>query len=173
MPGPDAALKVRRGAPRTPRVTSSRRNRSRYLLVEDDASLRSVLAQVLTESGRHVVAVSDPMSALRAAEQERFDGVVCDYSLPGMNGLALLKRFAEVKPSLAARFVLVTGAAADEPCRAYAAVRPERVLFKPFRNEALLAALDALAAPGPAPVDAAPAAPPPRDDAPPSAARSD
>lgn len=115
--------------------------RRRVLLVEDDDGVRTCLAQVLSEAGFHPVATGDPAEALRAAAQEPFDAVVCDQNLPGTTGLKLLRAFAGVRPELVSRFVLATGDRTDEEARRFAALRPERTLFKPFANDDLLAAV--------------------------------
>jgi DNA-binding response OmpR family regulator len=64
----------------------------RILLVEDDATLRRGLEDVLTGAGHQTVAVSDGNHADALLATEPFDLVILDLGLPGMGGLAVLKR---------------------------------------------------------------------------------
>lgn len=62
------------------------------LLVEDDASNREALSDVLRESGFRVVAAHDGQSALVLLTQVEFDVVLSDFNLPDMHGTELLEQ---------------------------------------------------------------------------------
>ncbi len=64
----------------------------RILLVEDDATLRRGLEDVLAIAGYGTVAVSDGGHADALLATEPFDLVVLDLGLPGLGGLTVLKR---------------------------------------------------------------------------------
>ncbi len=64
---------------------------SRLLIVEDDATLARALNQGLREEGYFVVTVSDVPSARSELETLAPDLVILDLSLPGEDGLVLLK----------------------------------------------------------------------------------
>ena len=60
------------------------------LLVDDSAFFRNMLTPVLKAAGYDVTAVSGPAEALALIKQgERFDVVVSDIEMPGMNGFEL------------------------------------------------------------------------------------
>lgn len=118
--------------------------RHRVLVVDDDAAVRGALAQVLGEADFHVATARDAAGALRAAEQEPFAAVICDRHLPDGSGIDVLKALAERRPALVRRFVLVSGDPSDPDVRAFAALRPARVLRKPFSNAALLRCVAAI-----------------------------
>lgn len=61
------------------------------LLVEDDASSREALSDVLRESGFRVVAAQDGHSALVLLSEVEFDVVLSDFHLPDMHGTELLE----------------------------------------------------------------------------------
>ena len=65
-------------------------NRPRVLVVEDSRTVRAALVEALTGAGFEAVAVSDATEALDALAHRRFNLVLADYQLPGMNGLNLL-----------------------------------------------------------------------------------
>ncbi len=63
----------------------------RVLVVEDDAVLRTDLAQALTSSGFAVEAAEDGETAWFLGDTETFDAVVLDLGLPIRDGLSVLK----------------------------------------------------------------------------------
>jgi two-component system OmpR family response regulator len=62
------------------------------LLVEDDASLSDGIARSLAGAGHAVDARASGAEALEAARQERFDLVLLDIGLPGIDGYEVLRR---------------------------------------------------------------------------------
>jgi two-component system response regulator TctD len=63
----------------------------KVLLVEDDASMRSTLERTLGRRGFHVVACADGRQALAQWREAQPDAVMLDLSLPGLDGLDVLK----------------------------------------------------------------------------------
>ncbi|WP_431283022.1 ATP-binding protein [Humitalea sp. 24SJ18S-53] len=81
------------------------------LLVEDEAPLRRLSERTLARAGHAVVAAEDAEAALDLVEQGLRPGlVVSDVSLPGMDGLALVRALRQQVPGLPA--LLVSGYAA-------------------------------------------------------------
>jgi two-component system chemotaxis response regulator CheY len=65
---------------------------TRILVVDDMTSMRKVIAHLLGALGyRHVAQACDGKGALLKLERSRFDLVITDWNMPGMNGLQLLK----------------------------------------------------------------------------------
>jgi DNA-binding response OmpR family regulator len=64
----------------------------RLLLVEDDASLANGLTRALANQGYEVAAAASGEEALERIGAERFDLMVLDIGLPGIDGFELLKR---------------------------------------------------------------------------------
>ena len=60
---------------------------ARVLVVDDDATVRDVVARYLGEAGYRVDLAGDGDGALRAAAAARPDAVVLDLMLPGTSGL--------------------------------------------------------------------------------------
>lgn len=109
----------------------------RLLLVEDEDDLRLLIGEALRMVGHTVVAVPDGPQAVLAMQEERFDVVVSDVSMPnGMSGIELVSHTTQLQPH--ARIVLASGFA-----RAQLPPLPERVTFlpKPYRIPQLLALL--------------------------------
>ena len=75
--------------------------------------------------------------ALRLAQAESFDAVFTDVVMPGMSGLELASRLAELRPDLP---IILTTGYSDEIAKSGAGGRP--VILKPYRPETLAAAID-------------------------------
>jgi two-component system OmpR family response regulator len=88
----------------------------RILVVEDNRTLAAGLVAVLRGDGFAVDPVHDGPSALAALTAEAFDLVVLDLSLPGMDGLEVLReiRAAGVQSSV---LILTARGALDERVR--------------------------------------------------------
>jgi CheY-like chemotaxis protein len=72
----------------------------RLLIVEDDLNTLSGLQELLREEGFLVYGVSNGRKALEAVAQETFDMVLCDYCLPGMDGLEVCHELKRMQPHL-------------------------------------------------------------------------
>ena len=72
----------------------------RVLLVDDDPAYGEYVRRVLTSSGFDVTHQPDAESALARVRAERWDLLITDIRLPGMNGLELLERVREAAPAL-------------------------------------------------------------------------
>ena len=68
---------------------------TRVLLVDDDPTVRSVVAGYLQQAGYRVDAVGDGREAARLLEESDYDLAVLDVMLPGMDGLSLLKQLRD------------------------------------------------------------------------------
>ncbi len=65
------------------------------LLVEDEAPIRELISLYLTKEGFAVTAFGDGESALREAERHKFDLIVLDLMLPGLDGFAVCRKLRE------------------------------------------------------------------------------
>jgi two-component system, NtrC family, response regulator AtoC len=79
----------------------------RVLVVDDEEAIRSVLADLFDGLGYFVGLARDGREGLDAALSSEIDLAVLDVSLPGMDGLELLRVLKESKPELPV--IMVTG----------------------------------------------------------------
>jgi len=68
------------------------------LVVDDEPLIRETLAEYLVQEGFPVVTCASGEEALEKAGEQRFDVVLCDVQLPGMDGLELLERLHRINP---------------------------------------------------------------------------
>lgn len=80
--------------------------KARVLIVEDDAVFRRGLAHLLSATGCEVAQTGDGNDALDLISRVLPDLVICDFRLPGMDGLGILKFLRQRAPDVP--FLLVT-----------------------------------------------------------------
>jgi DNA-binding NtrC family response regulator len=68
------------------------------LVVDDEPLIRDTLAEYLTQEGYLVEVCADGEDAIAHAGDQRFDVVLCDVQLPGIDGLELLDQLRRVSP---------------------------------------------------------------------------
>jgi len=108
-------------------------------IVDDDASLRRSVRNLLLSVGFRVETFASAEEFLRSAERENTGCLVLDLRMTGMNGLDLLRHVAVTGPRLPAVILTAHG---DEEAR-QRALEAGAVAFlrKPFQGDALLDAV--------------------------------
>jgi two-component system cell cycle response regulator CpdR len=100
------------------------------LLAEDDESLRKFLAAALVRAGHTVADFGDGDEAFARLREETFDLLLTDIVMPGMDGIELAKRAAEMQVAL--KIMFITGFAAVALHPSSQAPKQAKVLSKPF-----------------------------------------
>jgi DNA-binding NtrC family response regulator len=94
--------RTRRGgtleAPARPAVSRPPAGEAAVLVVDDEPLIRETLAEFLGQEGLRVTVCASGEEALARAAEQRFDIVVCDVQLPGLDGLDLLDRLQQISP---------------------------------------------------------------------------
>ena len=84
------------------------------MLIDDDDSVRVVLAEQLRDLGADVDDFADGRGGIKAVQSDpaRYDLVLSDFAMPKLNGLETLREIEKIAPKI--RCVLMTGYADDE-----------------------------------------------------------
>lgn len=112
---------------------------ARILLAEDDEAMRQFLAAALGRAGHEVVSCEDGRQALAALER-RFDLLIADIVMPGLDGVELARRARGADPDM--RIMFITGFAAVVLAGADAPMAGASVLSKPFHLRDLVNHVD-------------------------------
>jgi PAS domain S-box-containing protein len=113
------------------------------MVVDDEATVRSVIAEVLSELGYQVVEAADGAAALRLLHAPgRVDLLVTDVGLPGLNGRQLAEAGRQRRPGLPVLFI--TGYAQTGAIAEGALESGMEMLRKPFALDGLSAKVQAL-----------------------------
>ncbi len=112
------------------------------LVVEDEASLRDLLADALTESGFFVEAASAGEEAIRLLETRKYDAVLSDIKMPGVGGRELYLYIQKHHPEIAEKIVFMTGDILSKDTQSFLQITNNRFIEKPFNVDALVALLN-------------------------------
>jgi CheY-like chemotaxis protein len=82
------------------------------LIVDDDETIRTVLAMLLEELECGVESADGVLQAIGMVDGKRYDLIFTDYEMPGMNGLELIRILREKSPHSVV--VLMTGSASGD-----------------------------------------------------------
>ena len=119
---------------------------ARIVLVDDDETVRGVLAEVLTTCGFNVVEHGTAAAALADVVAHGAALLVTDLSMPGMDGLTLIREAQQHQPGLPA--MLLTGYGSEALALAARRITggPLALLQKPVRTAELTACAQRLLA---------------------------
>src|SRR3990172_5266235 len=80
---------------------------SRILIIEDDLTLRTLMADVVREEGFSVDTVGSGEEALDYLQNRQYDLILTDVILPGINGLEVLRQ--RRMRGIPSRVIIITG----------------------------------------------------------------
>ena len=72
----------------------------KILLIEDDLFIREMYESELKRAGYKITACSLGEDGIKALQKDRFDLVLLDIMLPGVNGLDILKQIKQNPPDV-------------------------------------------------------------------------
>ena len=119
---------------------------TRVLLVDDEAQFLETLGQRLALRGFPVLTAASGLEALEVLSREAIDVVVLDVFMPGMNGIAALKRIKQEHPG--AEVILLTAHANLEASLDGMALGAYDYLTKPIKIDKLIEKIKAAHAHG-------------------------
>ncbi|MFL5388843.1 MAG: response regulator, partial [Myxococcales bacterium] len=99
------------------------------LLIEDDRKLADLLREFLAQHGVEAVVAPDGVQALSLLALHRFDILLLDLMLPGMDGLTLARRVRERWPT---PIIMVTARGDDADKIVGLELGADDYLAKPF-----------------------------------------
>ena len=139
----DAWLDSQRGTARstdaaTPTPRPAVTARPRLLVVDDEASIRDLLAKTLALAEYEVDVASDSRSALDRLRMYPYDLLIADLKMPGMDGLALIREAKRYKGDLPV--IIITGFSTESSAIDAVNLGVSGYLTKPFRVPQVLAA---------------------------------
>jgi CheY-like chemotaxis protein len=131
-------------------VGASRPNRVQVplhiLLVEDDPTNRIIVAAALEQLGAKVEMVESGEAALQSRRQQRYDLVLLDRRMPGLDGLETLRRWRALEQHGGERtpIVALTGDADPTSREEFVHAGADDVIIKPVAMERLRQLLDSM-----------------------------
>ncbi len=109
------------------------------LLIDDDDSLRRIMEFSMTEAGYTVLAAASGEEGLRMFEEQAFDAVVTDITMPGMSGLDVLAKVRKRDPGFPV--IVITAYGTIESAVSAMKQGAFDYITKPFNRDELLLTL--------------------------------
>ncbi|MBI3815522.1 MAG: chemotaxis response regulator CheY [Nitrospinae bacterium] len=105
----------------------------KVLVVDDFATMRKIVRNILGQLGiKNVDEADDGSTALPKLKQNKYDIVVCDWNMPKMTGLDLLKAIRADENLKTLPFLMVTAEALKDNIVAAAQAGVNDYIVKPF-----------------------------------------
>ena len=102
------------------------------LVVDDDQQLASALQWILADEKFFVDVAFNGKEALLKVKAHEYDAVICDLKMPRLRGDEFYLKAKEIRPSLADRFIFITGFATDPKIALFLTKHGVKYLAKPF-----------------------------------------
>src|SRR5579863_7927140 len=115
--------------------------RRHVLVVDDNVDLAQTYQELLELYDYRVSVAHDGVQALKLLSQSDVDVIVCDLSMPQLEGDMFHNAAIHVRPELGERFIFVTGHAGHPKFEPFLKRVNARLLYKPIQVKELVEAL--------------------------------
>ena len=122
----------------------SRIKNMNILLIDDDEWIRDAMRIFFETEGCKITALETAEEALEMIHRQNYDIVICDYKLPGMNGLDFFKEALQAQPE--ALTVLITAYKTTSLVSEAKKIGVHAFIAKPFTSETIEVSLSHLIA---------------------------
>ncbi|MCP4147769.1 MAG: sigma-54-dependent Fis family transcriptional regulator [bacterium] len=107
----------------------------KILIIDDDPSIRNMLAIVLKRSGYTVTVADNGMAALERLKKELFDLIISDIKMPNISGIELLKKIKSINKEIPV--IMITAYASANDAVEAMKLGAEDYVTKPFNLDEL------------------------------------
>jgi signal transduction histidine kinase/ActR/RegA family two-component response regulator len=105
------------------------------LVIDDEDWILSLAHEILRHAGHSVQTASGGEEALAALRRTNFDVVICDWKMPGMNGIQFYEQVRVSEPAVADRVLFMSGDVINETFQSFLLRHKKVCLSKPFPIE--------------------------------------
>ena len=116
------------------------------LIVDDERAVIKILRAMLAKIGVHqILAARDGLEAMHFFDEcsNKINVIICDWNMPNMNGLQLLKKVRSRDPDMA--FVMLTGSATHDAVREAKRLNITAFIAKPFSQDEITKKMELVA----------------------------
>jgi PAS domain S-box-containing protein len=111
--------------------------KAKILVVDDEQVIRNLVERVLTDEGYEIDTVDNADDALKTIEGKRYNLILLDIKMPGIDGVELYRRIERIAKSLAQRVVFITGDIMAVDTEKFLSETKVAHIDKPFNAEQL------------------------------------
>lgn len=110
----------------------------KVLVVDDFATMRRIVRNILKQIGfTNIIEADDGKSALKELKNEKIDLILCDWNMPEMPGIDLLKTVRSDDELKGIPFVMVTAEAQKDNIVEAVKAGVSNYIVKPFTAETI------------------------------------
>ena len=102
------------------------------LVIDDEQWILDLAGELLRTEGHAVETASSGQQALELMSQQKFDVLVSDWKMPGLNGIRLHEHLLATNPESAKRMLFMTGDVVSDTFQAFLSEHHLACLSKPF-----------------------------------------
>jgi CheY-like chemotaxis protein len=120
----------------------SQAGKKQILVADDDDSLRELMCEALSRNGYHAIPAQDGAEALHMLETHKFDGVLLDLVMPGMDGFEVLAEKAKSSSIAAVPVAVLSSRNRMVDVEKAMALGAAAYVIKPFKPEVFMVRLN-------------------------------
>jgi two-component system NtrC family sensor kinase len=124
--------------PAAKRLPVQQGRRSSVLIVDDEPGIVDVLSEIISEADHDVATATNGAEAMERIATGKFDVILSDMRMPGMDGVRLFETLKKKDEGLAHRIIFVTGDTVSPDTRAFLEDTGNRWISKPFNVQQII-----------------------------------
>ncbi|TQD38503.1 ATP-binding response regulator [Haloflavibacter putidus] len=109
----------------------------KLLLIDDEETQLALNSEILKQAGFSFIATQNPKEAIKLVKKEKFDLILTDIQMPGLNGFKLLRKLKDKKYAKDIPIIALSGRI-EVPAKIYIKKGFATNLIKPFHANELL-----------------------------------
>jgi len=110
------------------------------LVVDDEAPVRLLVQKILESAGHRVTAAANGTVAVKAAREDPPNLVICDLTMPGIDGFTVCSMFKRTR-TFKAPVLVLSGRVSEKDHQDALGAGADAFISKPVEREKLLAAV--------------------------------
>lgn len=114
----------------------------KILIIDDEKQMRAEIMELLEYEGFEMLAAQDGRTGVALAKEQLPDLIICDVTMPGLNGYGVLFELRSEPLTAAIPFIFLTGRTTMSDVRTGMSLGADDYLTKPFTIDDLLSAID-------------------------------
>lgn len=123
---------LRRSSTPWPFPQAPRSSGQSVLVIDDEQWILDLAGELMRSEGHTVELTSSGQQALELIARQKFDVIVSDWKMPGLNGIRLYEQIAATHPEMAKRIFFMTGDVVNDTFQAFLQQNQLICLSKPF-----------------------------------------
>lgn len=111
----------------------------KFLVVDDEAATIAIVKEVLNQNGAKASGTTQPETCVSMVSREKFDGVILDRYMPGMDGHEVLSQLKNSDTTKGIPVVMLTGESKAEEIKKSIGLGASGYVVKPFTPKSFMA----------------------------------